>query len=625
MSSINLTNKLKNDKKNNFIGKNFDDFRNELLRYANANFKDKISDFSEASLGGMLLDFAAYVGESTSFYIDQQMAELDYELATNPNNIQKHLKRFGINNVSKTCSIVKVKFSFTLPIDTDVYSNEGDLVPRVELLPTIKENSVLTADSGISFTLSENVDFSLQDYEIESVLRDEDDIPQAIQISKHGVCYSGEIATDIFDLTSENQDNFISVTLENEDVVEVISVSDADNNEFYEVEFLTQDTIYKPIKTKESEYFQTEIASRRFVIEKNFLTNNTVLRFGNGEGQSLRSDVLLNPSDLSLPISGRNYMPRYSIDPKMLVKNNSFGISPAGKVISVRYRYGGGTDHNVPSDSINTVDNLITEYKNIHVLDASVVEVLKNNINNTISVINPEQAVGGSNGYTLEELKYLIPTFSKMQNRVINAEDLLARIYTMPTNFGKIYRASVEKNKFNNATKDLFIICKDGLGNLTYANDALKINLSNYLNELRVIGDEINIVDAPIFNVCVNLNVKIKNNFDIERVIGELYDNIVKFTNLRNMSIGESINVNDIMNIALNTSGVFNVATPIENIITLRTTKDNKYSEDMQTFIEYSNNNISIYDSIYDGVIYPPTGGIFELKYITDDIEIRNT
>ena len=92
MSSINLTNKLKNDKKNNFIGKNFDDFRNELLRYANANFKDKISDFSEASLGGMLLDFAAYVGESTSFYIDQQMAELDYELATNPNNIQKHLK-----------------------------------------------------------------------------------------------------------------------------------------------------------------------------------------------------------------------------------------------------------------------------------------------------------------------------------------------------------------------------------------------------------------------------------------------------------------------------------------------------------------------------------------------------
>jgi len=91
MSNPKFQNKLKNYRnKNKVIKKDFDGFRNELLNYAKSNFSNQIQDFSEASLGGMFLDFAAIVGESLSFYMEQQFNELDYETSTNDYNIIYH-------------------------------------------------------------------------------------------------------------------------------------------------------------------------------------------------------------------------------------------------------------------------------------------------------------------------------------------------------------------------------------------------------------------------------------------------------------------------------------------------------------------------------------------------------
>ena len=225
---------------------------------------------------------------------------------------------------------------------------------------------------------------------------------------------------------------------------------------------------------------------------------------------------------------------------------------------------------------------------------------------------------------SINEAKALIPSYLRMQNRVITSDDLLARIYTMPTNFGKIYRAEVVKNKYSNSTKDLYVICKDNKDNLTYANDAVKINLSNYLNELRVIGDEINIVDAPIVNVAINITIKAKSNYSINDVIQKVYDSIIENVNIRNMSINQGINVNNILYTVLNTEGVLSVVTPINDIVKVRNSEDNTYDSVIDSELSYSNNTISIYNSIKDGIIYPPEGGIFELKYITNDITVRS-
>ena len=85
-----LRDKLKKKQTRSYLNKDFDGFKNDLLLYAQTFFNDQIQDFSEASLGGMFLDFAAIVGESLSFYMEQQFNELDYETSSSDYNIINH-------------------------------------------------------------------------------------------------------------------------------------------------------------------------------------------------------------------------------------------------------------------------------------------------------------------------------------------------------------------------------------------------------------------------------------------------------------------------------------------------------------------------------------------------------
>ena len=48
-----------------YLAKDFVGFRNELLNHAKIYFPNNMQDFSEASLGGMFLEMAAYVGDCT--------------------------------------------------------------------------------------------------------------------------------------------------------------------------------------------------------------------------------------------------------------------------------------------------------------------------------------------------------------------------------------------------------------------------------------------------------------------------------------------------------------------------------------------------------------------------------
>ena len=49
--SIDVSKKLVNQRRNQYINKTFEDFRNDLIDYAKTNFSNQIQDFSESSLG----------------------------------------------------------------------------------------------------------------------------------------------------------------------------------------------------------------------------------------------------------------------------------------------------------------------------------------------------------------------------------------------------------------------------------------------------------------------------------------------------------------------------------------------------------------------------------------------
>ena len=89
------------------------------------------------------------------------------------------------------------------------------------------------------------------------------------------------------------------------------------------------------------------------------------------------------------------------------------------------------------------------------------------------------------------------------------------------------------------------------------------------------------------------------------------------------LQIGEAINVNDIVNVVLNTDGVVTIISSMEDVITSKSV-DNAFfdviSETTQTYNDTSFSPISSYE---DGLVYPDRGGIFEMKYTARDIVVE--
>jgi len=621
--SVNVSKNLEVKRQKRFVNKTFEDFRFELENYAKTSFKNKINDFSNGSLGGMLLDFAAIVGDSLTFYTDQQFGELDYETATNTENIISHLRKSGVKGSSASSSSVSVTFYIEVDIE-DPNSFEG-LKPEPTQLPIIKKGTTLKANNGTNFILSEDVDFR-SGYE-QSVLEfDSDNNPLTLMLEKEGVCTSGNISEETFTLPGD-RDVFLSYEINNINVQKIISVFDEELNEYYEVDFLSQNTVYLKVENGDQNVMYPTSAPFRFVIESDYLTNTSIIRFGNGSGKELEDNILTNPEDLILPLKDRSYEKKSSFDPNMLIKNNSLGVSPAGRTITIRYIHGGGTKDNVGKNQIESILNPVVEIPNVGD-DTTVQSVIKDNIRNniidTLEVTNKFEAVGGTNRMSINELVEKIPEVIKSQSRIVTVEDLLSKVYTMPSDYGRVHKVAILENKYTNLTKDLYVLCKNNENHYVYANDALKLNLKTQINNYRVLGDSYNIIDAPIYNFGIDLTIGVKANFTVEGVLDEVIGSILQNMRFEKLQIGEAINVNDILNVVLNVDGVSNIITLPQNIIVQKSFQDNFISDTDDILYNYSNNSFSVRNQFTNGFIYPNRGGIFELKYPEIDIVVRN-
>tara|TARA_B100000963_G_C22608351_1_gene663693 strand:- start:182 stop:2056 length:1875 start_codon:yes stop_codon:yes gene_type:complete len=616
-----IQSRLKNyQNKNRVINKDFEGFRNELLNYAKSNFSNQIQDFSETSLGGMFLDFAAIVGESLSFYIEQQFNELDYETSTSDYNIINHLRKAGVNFGYASPSSVFVDFFIEVPADPN--SSLDSPKPDNLYLPVIKTGTKISSNEGINFLLEEDIDFndSFDNISVSDV--DGDNNVTSVILTKKGICISGDVVSESITFDADEAGNFLSYTLSNQNVTKILSIDDNDFNSYKEVEFLSQDTVYEKIEEGTDTFFEVKPASFRYIVERNFDSGFTTIRFGNGSGQVLEDNILTNPEDyLSLPLLGRNYVNRVSLDPKSLLNSDSLGVSPAGKSLNIRYKFGGGESHNISANSVDEIIDLKIMYPNISDSSSALIKSQTNIINSTIGVDNEDAAIGGSNSLSLEDLRDKIPTALKQQSRIVNHEDLLARIYTMPSDFGKIHKAAIVDNPFTKSAKDLFIICKDDNNHYVVANDAIKINLSKFLNEYRLIGDSLNIIDVPVYNFSIFLKVKISKNYNSSTVIQQAISKIFQDMRFETLQIGEGININDIISIVLSVPGIVTI---ISNYKTIIRSKTNDDITQIQSFlnVDYNSNKFSSRESYLDGIVYPPRGGIFELKYPSADIEI---
>ena len=147
---------IKSIRERRYLNRDFEGFRNDLIDYAKAYFPDQIQNLSPNSLGGLLLELAAYIGDVHSFYLDHQFHELNSDTATEDQNIERLLKEAGVPIMGASPAVVTPLLYVKVPAASGVLP----AVPDPKAIPIIKAGSTSRADNGTMFELIEDVDFS---------------------------------------------------------------------------------------------------------------------------------------------------------------------------------------------------------------------------------------------------------------------------------------------------------------------------------------------------------------------------------------------------------------------------------------------------------------------------------
>lgn len=606
----NIKKEVSKIKEVSYSNKDFNSLRNELQNYALTHFSDNIIDFSDASLGGLILDLGAYVGDTLMYYLDHQFNENSIERAVEKNNIERLIRESGTEIPSASPAFAEVDISIVVPAE----QINGEYVPKASVLPIVKKNSIFSTPEGISFYLLEDIDFNFKDNEDKyvanvSIGRLRGDIPVNFVMTRKGIVSSSSVKTEVHSIPN-NYQPFRTITLDSENINEIISVIDTNGDEYHQVDTLSQDTVFKAIEN--SRYDSDEVqyrlemlhAPKRYVATRSINSGKTTLRFGSGSEDVYDEDVIPDPSEHAIKLYGdRKTFNTVTIDPNSFLTTQTLGISPRDTSLTVTYRYGGGISHNVSAGKISSVKTLITSFpKNSSSTNESLVR-------SSLTVVNYASASGGEDELTLEELRTIAILNRNSQNRIVTREDLIARVYSMPANFGRVFRVSVSDNPRNPLAAQLHIVSRDANKKLKVSSDTLKKNLSKYLNKFRLVSDSLDILDAIILNVGIEYSVTVQKGFKTDIVLGAINSKIAKHMNTNNFQINKPIVVGEIENIILNVPGVVSLLS--FNVVSKTGIIDGK---------SYESYSFNVKRNIDRGYIFPPLGGIFEMRYPDSDI-----
>lgn len=497
----------------NYTSRDFDSIRKDLEEFTKRYYPDTIKDFSESSVGSMMLDSVSYVGDILSFYVDYQANESLIDSAVEYDNILRLARQMGYKFQGSSSAVGKAAFFVIVP------ANSLGLGPNTTYLPILKRNSVFGTSNGSTFILTQDVRFDNPNNEIVVARVDTSTgLPTSYAIRAYGEVMSGKFEQET--LTIGAFERFKRLELVATDIVEVISVHDSDGNQYYEVDYLSQDVIYKGIINKDSttrddvpKIFQTVAVPRRFVTERE--ERKTFLQFGYGADSQISAEEMVEPSSVVMQIYSKDYTTDRTFDPSKLIKTDKFGIGPASTTLTIKYRRNTNANVNVAVGNLNrTVSALIT-YNDPSVVPAAT----KTDIITSLEVSNEDMIVGSVTLPSIEEIRRSAMDNFAAQNRAVTLKDYRAIALNMDAQFGKVKRVNVARD--NDSLKrnlNMYVLSENTQGQLITANIKLKENLKQWISQYKMINDTIDILNAKIINFGIEFEIVAQdrtNRFDV--------------------------------------------------------------------------------------------------------------
>jgi len=534
----------------NYTARDFNSIKRELVDYAKRYYPNTFQDFNEAGFGALMLDTVSYVGDILSFYTDYNANESFLDTSIEYENILKHGRQLGYRFRGGGSSTGTATFYIIIPANT---SGTG---PDTSYIPVLKRGSSVSSDNGALFVLNEDVVFSGVDNDIVVArVNTETGVPTHFAIRAFGQIISGQLREEI--ITVGGFEKFKTIELDQEDIVEILSVQDSDGRAYFEVDYLSQDVIFRSVTNRDSStndrvpsLLKPIVVPRRFTSRRE--RTKTLLQFGAGSERDVTADPLIDPATTVLDFYSRDFVKQTSFDPANLLGTDKMGISPANTELRVVYRVNTSGDVNVSANGLNSIDVATFSFDDINTLDVSKVS----DVRNSLEVSNEEPILGDVTLPTSKELKIRIGDTFSTQNRAVTALDYKSLVYQMPSQFGAVKRVNVYRDA--NSVKrnlNLYVISEDSEGNLVASNSVIKNNIKTWLNQSRMINDTIDIIDAKIVNVGIEFVVVGNLESNRSQVLTNAIQSVASLV-AQKSEIGEPFFITDIYNILNSTPGV---------------------------------------------------------------------
>ena len=583
-----------------YTARNFSSIKEELVGYARRYYPSTFQDFNEASFGALMIDMVSYVGDMLSFYVDYQANESFLQTALEYNNIVKLSRQLGYKFNAAPTSNGILTFYILVP---QAATGGG---PDLNYMPVLKRGSTFSSTNGASYILVEDVNFADSSNEIVvGGVNDLNQAPSTYAVKASGAVISGKFSVLEFQVGSFQQ--FRKLEIPGGSIVsEIISVTDGNGNEYYEVDYLSQDVIYSQIVNPSATervlaptILKPVAVPRRFVVERE--GQRTFIVFGHGSESDLRSDPVAQPNKVILNLHGKDYITDKSFDPTNLISSDKLGVGPTNTTLTVIFRTNRSTTINAPTATVTNSESANLFFDSAYTLNGAKMNI----VTNSLQVTNENPIVGDPVNVSTDEIRQKAYGAFYSQNRAVTLQDYKNLVYSMPARFGAVSRCAVMKDEDSfKRNLNLYLLCKNNNNTLTNANSTIKQNLKTWLNKYRMINDSIDILDAKIVNLGVVFEIIAQRGHNKEVVLNDCLLSLIDLFRIA-PDIGEFLEVTTIYKRLNSVAGVADTV---------------DVSVIQKVGAQYSNAFFDI-ESAYSAdrrFIRMPADTVYEFKYGTD-------
>ena len=523
----------------NYTSRDFDSIKESLVSYAKRYYSDSFRDFNEAGFGALVLDSVSYVGDILSFYLDYQVNESFLDTALEYDNVVRIARQLGYKYSETSTSTGMAQFYVKIPADAFG-------APDSTYYPTLRASSQFTAVNGNLFTLVEDVYFGKSGNEvIISGMNPTTNVPSEFVVKAEGRVISGRYETQT-KVLGEFQ-KFLKVPIRDPAVTEIISVVDSEGHVYYQVDHLAQEIIYKALRNTDSNkdsvpaILKAVPATRRFVLEKT--RSSAWLQFGYGSDSELTNQSVIDPSQITLKLHGRDYSSDEEFDPTNLTNTDKFGVAPANTTLTIVYRVNDASDVNIGSNTLTGITDAMVEFDSSNALNT----VTRSSIKGSLEVNNADPILGDVTLPSAEEVKQRVFSFYASQNRAVTIEDYQAITYAMPAQYGAVKRCAMLRD-FDSFKRNLnlYVISENSNGLLTATNNTIKQNLKTWLSRYKMINDTIDILDAKVVNFGIEFSIVTDYSENRYNALAEATARLRNYFSNNQFDIGESLYITDI-------------------------------------------------------------------------------